>query len=46
LKASESVDGLGKVFVMFEKVEECSAALLAIAGRQFAGKWLNTSNLI
>lgn len=37
-KASESVDGLGKVFVMFEKVEECTAALLAIAGRQFAGR--------
>ncbi|POW21423.1 hypothetical protein PSHT_02425 [Puccinia striiformis] len=38
LKASESVEGLGKVFVMFEKVEECAAALLAIAGRQFAGR--------
>ncbi|WAQ82274.1 hypothetical protein PtA15_2A591 [Puccinia triticina] len=38
LQASESVEGLGKVFVMFEKVEECAAALLAIAGRQFAGR--------
>jgi len=37
-KASESVEGLGKVFIMFEKVEECAAALQAIAGRQFAGR--------
>lgn len=37
IKASESVKGLGKVFVLFEKPEETTAALRAIAGRQFGG---------
>ncbi|CAH7678551.1 splicing factor U2AF subunit [Phakopsora pachyrhizi] len=38
VKASESVDGLGKVFILFSQVTECSSALTAIAGRQFAGR--------
>ncbi|EGF99443.1 uncharacterized protein MELLADRAFT_31912, partial [Melampsora larici-populina 98AG31] len=35
-KASESVEGLGKVFIKFEQIEDCGQALSAIAGRQFA----------
>ncbi|KAH9823284.1 hypothetical protein DFH28DRAFT_1078313 [Melampsora americana] len=38
LKSSESVEGLGKVFIKFEKIEDCGQALSAIAGRQFAGR--------
>lgn len=37
IKASEAVKDLGKVFVLFEKPEEATAALRAIAGRQFGG---------
>ncbi|KAG0143531.1 hypothetical protein CROQUDRAFT_661160 [Cronartium quercuum f. sp. fusiforme G11] len=38
VKASESVEGLGKVFIKFAHIEECTSALTAIAGRQFAGR--------
>lgn len=38
-KASESVEGLGKVFIRFERIEDCTSALTAIAGRQFAGQF-------
>ncbi|GAA5958891.1 hypothetical protein JCM21900_002270 [Sporobolomyces salmonicolor] len=38
VKASEAVKDLGKVFVLFEKSEETTAALRAIAGRQFGGR--------
>ncbi|KAK4051593.1 hypothetical protein OIV83_002733 [Microbotryomycetes sp. JL201] len=37
-KASESVKHLGKVFVLFQQPEETTAALKAIAGRQFGGR--------
>lgn len=37
VKASEAVKDLGKVFVLFEKEEETTTALKAIAGRQFGG---------
>ena len=37
IKASEAVKDLGKVFVMFEKEDETTAALKAIAGRKFGG---------
>ncbi|KAM0789749.1 hypothetical protein ACM66B_006604 [Microbotryomycetes sp. NB124-2] len=37
-KASESVQHLGKVFVLFQQPEETTAALKAIAGRQFGGR--------
>lgn len=36
-KASESVENLGKVFVMFETLDACTVALRALAGRQFGG---------
>ena len=38
IKASESVKDLGKVFVLFEKEEDTTTALRAIAGRQFGGE--------
>lgn len=38
IKASEGVKDLGKVFVLFEKEEDCTTALRAIAGRQFGGE--------
>ncbi|TKA54479.1 hypothetical protein B0A53_03172 [Rhodotorula sp. CCFEE 5036] len=38
IKASESVKDLGKVFVLFEKEEDTTTALRAIAGRQFGGR--------
>ncbi|KAK4056413.1 hypothetical protein OIO90_002556 [Microbotryomycetes sp. JL221] len=38
VKASESVQHLGKVFVLFQQPEETTAALKAIAGRQFGGR--------
>ncbi|KAK4702393.1 splicing factor U2AF 65 kDa subunit, partial [Phenoliferia sp. Uapishka_3] len=38
IKASEAIKDLGKVFVMFEKEEETTKALRAIAGRQFGGR--------
>ncbi|EGG12041.1 uncharacterized protein MELLADRAFT_41759 [Melampsora larici-populina 98AG31] len=38
LKSSESIEGLGKVFIKFERIEDCAQALSAIAGRQFAGR--------
>jgi splicing factor U2AF subunit len=38
IKASEAVKDLGKVFVLFEKPEQTTAALRAIAGRQFGGE--------
>jgi splicing factor U2AF subunit len=37
VKASEGVKDLGKVLVLFEKEEETTKALQAIAGRQFGG---------
>jgi len=37
IKASEAVKDLGKVFVLFEKEEETTTALKAIAGRKFGG---------
>ena len=37
IKASEAVKDLGKVFVLFEKEDETTAALKAIAGRKFGG---------
>lgn len=37
IKASEAIKDLGKVFVMFDKPEETTKALRAIAGRQFGG---------
>jgi len=37
-KASEAVKDLGKVFVLFDKEEATTAALRAIAGRQFGGR--------
>lgn len=37
VKASESVKDLGKVLVLFEKEEQTTEALRAIAGRQFGG---------
>lgn len=39
VKASEAVKDLGKVFVLFEKEEETTKALRAIAGRQFGGEF-------
>lgn len=38
VKLSEAVKDLGKVFVLFEQKEETTAALKAIAGRQFGGE--------
>ncbi|BGP27761.1 splicing factor U2AF 65 kDa subunit [Rhodotorula toruloides] len=38
IKASESVKDLGKVLVLFEKEEQTTEALRAIAGRQFGGR--------
>ncbi|GAA5901434.1 uncharacterized protein JCM6883_000212 [Sporobolomyces salmoneus] len=38
VKLSEKVKDLGKVFVLFEKKEETTVALKAIAGRQFGGR--------
>lgn len=38
VKLSEAVKDLGKVFVLFEKKEETTVALKAIAGRQFGGE--------
>lgn len=38
IRASEAVKDLGKVFVLFEKEEETTKALRAIAGRQFGGE--------
>ncbi|KPV73218.1 uncharacterized protein RHOBADRAFT_38417 [Rhodotorula graminis WP1] len=38
IKASEAVKDLGKVFVLFEKEDETTAALKAIAGRKFGGR--------
>lgn len=38
IRASEGIKDLGKVFVLFEKPEHTTAALRAIAGRQFGGK--------
>lgn len=38
VKLSEAVKDLGKVFVLFEKEEETTKALRAIAGRQFGGE--------
>lgn len=38
IKLSDAVKDLGKVFVLFEKPEETTAALKAIAGRQFGGE--------
>lgn len=39
IKASEAVKDLGKVFVLFDKPEETTTALRAIAGRQFGGEF-------
>lgn len=41
VRASESVKNLGKVFVLFDTVESTSAAMKAIAGRQFGGQSLS-----
>ncbi|GAA5958263.1 hypothetical protein JCM3765_004773 [Sporobolomyces pararoseus] len=38
VKLSEAVKDLGKVFVLFDQKEETTAALKAIAGRQFGGR--------
>ncbi|KAM0745828.1 hypothetical protein T439DRAFT_350972 [Meredithblackwellia eburnea MCA 4105] len=38
IRASERVKDLGKVFVMFAAPEQTTAALRAIAGRQFGGR--------
>jgi splicing factor U2AF subunit len=38
VKASESVEHLGKVFVGFEDVEMAKAAMRAVAGRSFGGR--------
>lgn len=38
VKLSEGVKDLGKVFVLFDKKEETTVALKAIAGRQFGGR--------
>ncbi|GAA5824405.1 hypothetical protein JCM3770_004590 [Rhodotorula araucariae] len=38
IRASEGVKDLGKVLVLFEKEEETTAALKAIAGRKFGGR--------
>lgn len=43
VKLSEAVKDLGKVFVLFEKEEETTKALRAIAGRQFGGESLFAS---
>lgn len=40
IKASEGIKDLGKVFVLFEKEEETTKALRAIAGRQFGGRMI------
>lgn len=37
IKASEGIKDLGKVFVLFEKEEDTTKALQAIAGRKFGG---------
>ncbi|EPQ27165.1 uncharacterized protein PFL1_05446 [Pseudozyma flocculosa PF-1] len=37
-KADEEREGVGRVYVRYEKVDECAAALRAIAGRQFGGR--------
>lgn len=39
IKASEAVKDLGKVFVLFEKEDQTTKALKAIAGRQFGGAY-------
>lgn len=46
VKLSEAVKDLGKVFVLFEKKEETTVALKAIAGRQFGGKALFHSHFL
>lgn len=46
IKLSEAVKDLGKVFVLFEKPEETTAALRAIAGRQFGGKFSHQACLL
>ncbi|GAA94557.1 uncharacterized protein L969DRAFT_421039 [Mixia osmundae IAM 14324] len=38
VKASESVEHLGKIFVMFDSTESSKKAIDAIAGRQFGGR--------
>ncbi|GJN94428.1 hypothetical protein Rhopal_007508-T1 [Rhodotorula paludigena] len=38
IKASEGIKDLGKVFVLFEKEEDTTKALQAIAGRKFGGR--------
>lgn len=37
-KASEAVEGLGKIYVGFETVDQAKSALTAIAGRSFGGR--------
>jgi splicing factor U2AF subunit len=38
VKASESVQHLGKVFVGFENAEQAKTAMRSIAGRSFGGR--------
>lgn len=44
VKLSEAVKDLGKVFVLFEKKEDTTVALKAIAGRQFGGEFRSLSS--
>jgi splicing factor U2AF subunit len=37
-KASESIEDLAKVFVMYETIEETKKAMMSLAGRQFGGR--------